>query len=115
MRADRYSGPSCFSRRDCSVAISCAVYSETRGLASSKGLTIVVCWSPGLQRREGRYVSQLEISIMEDACGLRGALRRPEADVADEYLRRHFGELSSSMHPRQMINLGLVVVENGMA
>lgn len=81
------------------MAISCAVYSETRGLASSKGLTIVVCWSPGLQTREGQHVSQLELLITEDACGLRGALRKPEADAADEYLRRHFGELSSSIHP----------------
>lgn len=93
MRADRYSGPSCFSRRDCSVAISCAVYSEMRGLASSKGLAIMVCWSPGLHRRESQDVSQLELAITDDACGLPVALRGLGAVVADEYLRRHFGML----------------------
>lgn len=49
------------------MAISCAVYSETRGLASSKGLAIMVCWSPGLYRQEVQDVSQLELAITEDA------------------------------------------------
>lgn len=49
------------------MAISCAVYSETRGLASSKGLAIMVCWSPGLYRQEGQDVSQLELAITGDA------------------------------------------------
>lgn len=73
------------------MAISCAVYSETRGLASSKGLAIMVCWSPGLHRRESQDVSHLERAIIEGAGGLRGASRRLGAVVADEYLRRHFG------------------------
>lgn len=34
--------------------------------------------------------------------------------MADEYLRRHFGVLSSSMHAGQITDLGLFVVENGM-
>lgn len=75
------------------MAISCAVYSETRGLASSKGLAIMVCWSPGLHRRGCQDVSQLELAITEGARGLPDALRRLGAVVADEYLRRHFDTL----------------------
>jgi hypothetical protein len=50
-----YSGPSCFSSLLERVAISWAVYSETRGLSSSKGLDIVFppelrCCSPGLRK-----------------------------------------------------------------
>lgn len=51
---------------------------------------------------------------METRRGLPGALRGIAAVVADEYLRRHFDVLSSSMHARQITDLGLVVVENGM-
>lgn len=64
-----------------------------RGLASSKGLATMVCWSPGLHRREGQDVSQLKLAIIGDARGLPVALRGLEAVVIDEYLRRHFGVL----------------------
>lgn len=64
-----------------------------RGLASSKGLATMVCWSPGLHRREGQDISQLRFAIIGDARGLPVALRGLEAVVIDEYLRRHFGVL----------------------
>lgn len=64
-----YSGPSCFSSRLARVAISWAVYSLTRGLASSNGLVAVAvarCWSPGLvdgQQGGGHGTSAVELTL----------------------------------------------------
>ena len=63
-----YSGPSCFSSRLWRVAISWAVYSDIRGLTSSKGFVIVFppvlrCCSPGLQKSVKALVEELKSNI----------------------------------------------------